>query len=141
MNRAGKLMEKMMIYFELILAGIIIIAVIGEGTLLVMRLFDYIVAGELNEKFQLFLSNALLYIIGLEVALMLIKRDSMLIIDIMIYAIARKMIIQNVAIWEILIGVVAIFILYFLRCYGVGCRFGPSTKAECIQQTAKGADE
>jgi uncharacterized membrane protein (DUF373 family) len=140
MNRVGKLMEKMMIYFELILAGIIIIAVIGEGTLLVMRLFDYIVAGELTEKFQLFLSNALLYIIGLEVALMLIKRDSMLIIDIMIYAIARKMIIQNVAIWEILIGVVAILILYYLRGYGGSCRFFPPMRVDCPQQTARGTD-
>lgn len=140
MKLAGKALEKLITYFEWVLAAIIIVAVMGEGTMLVMKLFDYFVAGELTEKFQLFLSNALLYIIGLEVALMLIKRDSMLIIDIMIYAIARKMIIQNVAIWEILIGVVAILILYYLRCYGVSCRFFPPVRNDCRQQSTKGIE-
>ncbi|MFC4768396.1 hypothetical protein [Effusibacillus consociatus] len=125
---------KAIMFFEWLLAGIIIVAVIGEGTMLVFKLVDYIVARELTEKFQVFLSNALLYIIGLEVALMLIKHDSMLIIDIMIYAVARKMIIQNVAIWEILIGVIAILILYYLKCYGVSCRFFPPLRKDREQK-------
>lgn len=110
--------------FEWILALIIIIAVMGEGTMLIKQLYTYISAQEITEKFQTFLSNALLYIIGLEVALMLIKRDPILIIDIMIYTVARKMIIQSVSIWEILVGVISIILLYFLKNYSLSPKKG-----------------
>jgi len=113
-------------FFEWLLAGIIIVAVIGEGTMLVHDLFNYIMEGKIMEKFQDFLAHALLYIIGLEVALMLIKHDMTLVMDIIIFAIARKMIILNVHMWEILVGILAIFILYYLKCYGLSCRFFPS---------------
>jgi Phosphate-starvation-inducible E family len=113
-------------FFEWLLAGIIIVAVIAEGTMLVHDLFSYIMEGEIMEKFQDFLAHALLYIIGLEVALMLIKHDMTLVIDIIIFAIARKMIILNVHMWEILVGILAIFILYYLKCYGLSCRFFPN---------------
>lgn len=113
-------------FFEWLLAGIIIVAVIGEGTMLVHDLFNYIMEGKIMEKFQDFLAHALLYIIGLEVALMLIKHDMTLVMDIIIFAIARKMIILNVHMWEILVGILAIFILYYLKCYGLSCRFFPN---------------
>jgi hypothetical protein len=113
-------------FFEWLLAGIIIVAVIAEGTMLVHDLFSYIMEGEIMEKFQDFLAHALLYIIGLEVALMLIKHDMTLVMDIIIFAIARKMIILNVHMWEILVGILAIFILYYLKCYGLSCRFFPN---------------
>lgn len=117
---------QMVKYFEWILAGIIIVAVVAEGTMLIHDLFNYIMEGKITEKFQDFLAQALLYIIGLEVALMLIKHDMTLVMDIIIFAIARKMIILNVHMWEVLIGILAILILYYLKCYGLSCRFFPS---------------
>ncbi|WP_134704341.1 phosphate-starvation-inducible PsiE family protein [Ammoniphilus sp. YIM 78166] len=117
---------QMVKYFEWLLAGIIIVAVVAEGTMLIHDLFNYITEGKITEKFQDFLAQALLYIIGLEVALMLIKHDMTLVMDIIIFAIARKMIILNVHMWEILVGILAILILYYLKCYGLSCRFFPS---------------
>ncbi|CCQ92356.1 membrane hypothetical protein [[Clostridium] ultunense Esp] len=119
MKLPTSILTQIITFFEWVLAIIIIMAVMAEGTMLIMELYTYISDWQIAEKFQTFLSNALLYIIGLEVALMLIKRDAILIIDIMIYAVARKIIIQNVSVWEILIGVVAIILLYFLKNYGV----------------------
>jgi hypothetical protein len=55
-----------------------------------------------------------------------IKHDMTLVMDIIIFAIARKMIILNVPMWEILVGILAIFILYYLKCYGLSCRFSPN---------------
>ncbi|MBE3594520.1 MAG: hypothetical protein IMX04_05720 [Candidatus Carbobacillus altaicus] len=118
MKRANHFLQFIIHWFEWLLAVIIIFAVFGEGAMMVSALYDYIRTWELTEKFHTFLSDALLYIIGLEIALLLLKRDLILIIDIMIYTIARKVIIQNVAIWEVLLAVLAIAILYLLKLYG-----------------------
>ncbi|MDY0323257.1 MAG: hypothetical protein RBR24_04475 [Candidatus Carbobacillus sp.] len=118
MKRANHFLSIIIHLFEWLLAIIIILAVLGEGAMMVSSLYDYIRTWELTEKFHTFLSDALLYIIGLEIALLLIKRDLILIIDIMIFTIARKVIIQNVAIWEILLAVLAIAVLYILKMYG-----------------------
>ncbi|MBE3562673.1 MAG: hypothetical protein IMX05_02925 [Hydrogenibacillus schlegelii] len=106
--------------FEWLLAVIIIIAVLGEGAMMVTALAHYILTWELSERFRSFLSDALLYLIGLEIALLLLKRDFVLIIDIMIFTIARKVIIQDVVMSETLIAVLAIMLLYGLKLYGAG---------------------
>ncbi|MBE3595904.1 MAG: hypothetical protein IMW86_02555 [Hydrogenibacillus sp.] len=118
MSRPSRYLIKAIGLLEWMLAAIIIVAVIGEGAMMISDLFTYILAWELSERFHSFLSDTLLYIIGLEIALLLIKRDFVLIIDIMIYTIARKVIIQNVHIWEMLIAVIAILLLYWLKLYG-----------------------
>ncbi|CAM3461837.1 hypothetical protein AB1399_01810 [Hydrogenibacillus schlegelii] len=106
--------------FEWLLAVIIIFAVLGEGAMMVTALANYILTWELSERFRSFLSDALLYLIGLEIALLLLKRDFVLIIDIMIFTIARKVIIQDVGMSETLIAVIAIMLLYGLKLYGAG---------------------
>ena len=85
------------------------------------------------EKFDLFLDGVLLYIIGLEVALMMIKRDPNLVIDILIFALCRKLIIQVSDTLDFLIGVLSILILYFIKCYGISCLIFPKKYFESMQ--------
>ncbi|UTW70278.1 hypothetical protein KHA80_06670 [Anaerobacillus sp. HL2] len=62
-----------------------------------------------------FLSGVLLYIICLEVALMLIRNPN-LIIEILVFMIARKMILSvKIEMIEIAIGILAIALLYGLK--------------------------
>lgn len=117
MLKVRSILTQAIYHFENILAVIIIIAVIGEGAVLVTEMYHDILNNEMATKFQTFLDHALLYIIGLEIALMLIKHDALLIIDIIIYTLARKIIIQNASIWEILIGVFAVLLLYGLKYF------------------------
>ncbi|WP_067840951.1 hypothetical protein [Amphibacillus sediminis] len=102
---------------EVFLATLIIIAVLISGIALVIsvvqqdtltHLLDY-------DNFQSLLSYLLMLIIGLELALMLIKHKPSNVIDVMIYAIARKMLIYSTATIEMLIGVIALGILFIIK--------------------------
>lgn len=102
---------------EIFLAMLIIIAVLISGVALVIsavqqgsltHLLDY-------DNFQSLLSYLLMLIIGLELALMLIKHKPSNVIDVMIYAIARKMLIYSTATIEMLVGVIALGILFIIK--------------------------
>ncbi|MBM7540259.1 phosphate-starvation-inducible PsiE family protein [Amphibacillus cookii] len=102
---------------EVFLAMLIIIAVLISGVALVIsvvqqgsltHLLDY-------DNFQSLLSYLLMLIIGLELALMLIKHKPSNVIDVMIYAIARKMLIYSTATIEMLVGVIALGILFIIK--------------------------
>lgn len=67
--------------------------------------------------FQNFVDQTLLYVIGLEFVMMIIKRDSRLVIEILIFAIARKMVITMDNGADFLLGTIAIFILFGARYF------------------------
>lgn len=62
-----------------------------------------------------------MYIIGLEVAMMFVKRKANIMVDILIFAIARKMIMDTAKGTDFLFGALAILILYIVKCYGISC--------------------
>lgn len=70
-----------------------------------------------GQSFQTLIDQSLLYIIGLEVAMMLIKRNPNIVLDILIFAIARKMIVQISGGMDFFLGTLAIFVLYIIRHY------------------------
>ena len=100
---------------EMILAGLLIISVLVVAVFLlipyirdsgqIMRLIDY-------NGFQQFLSFVLILIIALELAVMLITHDHNKVIEVMIYAIARKMLIYNTTAIELLLGVLTLVVLF-----------------------------
>lgn len=67
--------------------------------------------------FESFVDQALLYVIGLEFALMIIKRDPRLVIEVLIFAIARKMVLKMDNGADFLMGTIAIFLLFGARYY------------------------
>ena len=69
------------------------------------------------DNFQQLLSYLLLLIIALELAIMLIKHNPNNVIEVMIYAIARKMLIYNSSSMEMLIGVITLAILFIVKIY------------------------
>jgi hypothetical protein len=62
-----------------------------------------------------------MYIIGLEIAMTFVKREPNIMVDILIFAIARKMIIDTSKGIDFLFGALAILILYIVKCYGISC--------------------
>lgn len=115
-------MEWVIHLFEVILSLFLIVGVAAAGVMMVFRLQGVFNHGT-GQDFQLFLDDALLYIIGLEVAMMLIKRDPRLVIDILIFAISRKMIMTMQTGADFLFGSMAILILYLVKSFGIN---GPS---------------
>ncbi|PXW90985.1 hypothetical protein DES38_10619 [Streptohalobacillus salinus] len=116
-NKLTDRVSSVIMMIEIFLAALIILAVIGGAGALIIdtlqsstldKLLDY-------DYFQSLLSYLLMLIIGLELGLMLIKHDPRNVIDVMIYAIARKMLIYSTATFDMLIGVVALGILFLIK--------------------------
>ena len=104
---------------EIVLALLLIAGVVGAGAMMVASLYGMLSVTS-SHNFQQFLDQGLLYLIGLEVAMMLIKRDPHLVVDILIFAIARKMIMTMTSGTDFFFGALAILILYFEKWYGLG---------------------
>jgi uncharacterized membrane protein (DUF373 family) len=113
-------MEHVVQFFEIALSVFVFIGIIYEGIITGGQLLQFSPHGGV-QTFQTFLDNALMYIIGLEVAMMLIKREPNIVLDILIFAIARKMIVEMSSGIDFLLGALAIFVLYLVKCYGISC--------------------
>ncbi len=118
MKTTEKSVEQIIRIFEIALALILICGVAMEGATLVLNLRSIIIAG-MNPYFQTFLDRSLVSIIGLEFALMLIKREPRLVLDILIFAIARKMIMTMQSGVDFFLGSLAILLLYAVKSSGI----------------------
>lgn len=70
-----------------------------------------------SSGFQAFVDRVLLYVIGLEFAMMIIKRDPSLVIEVLIFATARKMVITMENGTDFLMATLAIFLLFSARFF------------------------
>ncbi|NLC11205.1 MAG: hypothetical protein GX767_03005 [Firmicutes bacterium] len=119
MNKTIKHVESIIILLEVILAAIIIIAVIvniGNSIKGVYQMYNY----NGNEPFLLFeelITNILLLIIGMELSLMLIKQSPSVVLDIMLFAVARKIILITKGPYEIAAGVIALAGIFAIKKY------------------------
>lgn len=106
-------------WFEVILAVLIMIAVLLSGKDLINIIYKVYVTEAINSYsiFQNFLSHLLLLVVGLELALMLIKHTPANVLEVMLYAIARKMLIYTNTTTDILIGVIALALIFIIDKY------------------------
>ena len=86
-EKVGKIIK----WIEVILAIMILIAVLLSGKDLISIIYNVYTTEALNSYgiFQKFLSHLLLLVVGLELALMLIKHTPANVVEVMLYAIAR----------------------------------------------------
>lgn len=97
--------------FEVLVAAIVIVAIL-------ITLLN--VPGDLRQlyldgQFNTFLINIFNIIIGIELLKMLCRHDLDSVVEVLLFAVAREMIIQHMPIHETLIGIVAIAILFLIR--------------------------
>ncbi|ENK0836775.1 hypothetical protein AB2Z22_000072 [Clostridium botulinum] len=69
------------------------------------------------DMFQKFLSHLLLLVIALELALMLVKHTPNSVVEVMLYAIARKMLVYASSALEIFLGVLSLAVIFFIKKY------------------------
>ncbi|MEA4915408.1 MAG: hypothetical protein VB061_12650 [Christensenella sp.] len=102
---------------EFIIAIFIILAILRgiAGIVLEMRDIKAILLKGID--FSQFLSNAFSLVIGIEFTRMLIKHSADAAIEVLLFAIARQLIIAHPATWEMLVGVVAIAGVFAIRKY------------------------
>ena len=116
-KRIGDRFSGIIMGIEIFLAALIIIAVIiGAISLIASTVQKGVVEQILDyDNFQNILSYLLILIIGLELSIMLIRHQPSNIVDVMIYATARKMLIYSTDMYEGLIGVISIGVLFIIK--------------------------
>ena len=103
----------------LILIGIIILSVKVLRDLYQMALS--ISNGFNNITIEYFLVTALELVIGIEFVKMLVKHTPSSVIEVLLFAIARKLIINNGSMIDALVGVVSILLLFAIKKYLIKC--------------------
>jgi len=100
--------------------AIIVIAVVIVGLIVLLQSVAHtrLQGGEgFPHMVETILSNILLLIIGIELAILLIRRTPESLVEVMFFVVARKMLIKSDSVYDLLVGVAAIAGLFAVRKY------------------------
>lgn len=117
LNKIKIRFKQLTVYMELLLAAFIAAAVIIG----MLDLFSYIVlifttnAIETYDVFQRFLGHALLLVVGVELVAMLILHTPGSVIEVLLYAVARNMLIGSHSTLDFVFGIAAIAAIFAIR--------------------------
>lgn len=104
-------------YTEIVLSAVMLLVII---TLIVPMIYNFVSIPLLDitpEQFTQFLGNALNLLIGVEFVKMLAKHTAENLLEVLMFAIARQMVVEHLNMTETLIGVIAIAIIFAVRKY------------------------
>jgi len=124
---------KMVSGIEMLLAVFILVSVLASGVQLIMHFRDMIYLESFEISYKLFeglLAHILLLVIGLELAMMLVNHTTSAVIEVMLYAVARKMLIYTHSTYEMLAGVIALAGIFVIRKYLYCSEIGKIT--DCV---------
>lgn len=113
-------------YVEVALAAVLIAAILLGIVGLVMSMglfhgdpFNY-------SDFSVFLSSAFTLVIGIEFVRMLIKHTPGAVVEVLLFAIARQLIVEHAGTWQTLVGVVSIAGVFAVRKFLFSSSFSPA---------------
>ncbi len=104
-------------YTEIVLSAVMLLVII---TLIIPMIYNFVSIPLLDitpEQFTQFLGNALTLLIGVEFVKMLAKHTAENLLEVLMFAIARQMVVEHLNMTETLIGVIAIAIIFGVRKY------------------------
>ena len=114
------LLSEFLHWFEVVLAAISV-AFVAIGVLyLLAELLHFreaIQESSLHTSYEELLSDILLLVVGIELALMLVRRTPDALIEVMFFVVARKMLIKADSFWDLFLGVAALAGLFAIRKY------------------------
>jgi phosphate starvation-inducible membrane PsiE len=122
---------------ELCIAGLVLIAILFSGWGVLCEAFSLAKDPTASENFTQFLSHALTLVIGVEFIKMLAKHTPGSAIEVLLFAIARQMVVDHTSPMENLITIAAIAGLFAIRKY----LFVPSFGAHMPGQPERSAFE
>lgn len=114
------LLGELLHWFEVALAGVSVAFVAIGVIYLIGQLFgfgDAVASSDLQTSFEKLLSDILLLVVGIELALMLVRRTPESLIEVMFFVVARKMLIKTDSFWDLILGVAALAGLFAIRKY------------------------
>ena len=104
-------------YTEIVLSAVMLLVII---TLIIPMIYNFVSIPLLDitpKQFTQFLGNALTLLIGVEFVKMLAKHTAENLLEVLMFAIARQMVVEHLNMTETLIGVVAIAVIFTVRKY------------------------
>jgi cell division protein FtsW (lipid II flippase) len=107
-------------WFEVALAAISVAFVAVGVIYLLGELLTFrgaIEESNLHTSYEELLSDILLLVVGVELALMLVRRTPDSLIEVMFFVVARKMLIKADSFWDLILGVAALAGLFAIRMY------------------------
>ena len=110
-TKAQNLVYNTAMLLELIVAGIVIVALLIMFLQVPGELKTLVFTGELNQ----FLKYMFDIIIGIELLKMLCRHDLDSVVEVLLFSVAREMIIEHMPIYFTLVGIIAISILFLIR--------------------------
>lgn len=116
-EKLSKSIFNTIIYLETLL-GIAVILGIILSAVDILRYYKIIVTAPPIETYgimQQFLGHILTLVIGLELVIMLVKHTPSSVIEVLLYAIARKMIIDSKTMMDIVLGIIALIGLFAIN--------------------------
>lgn len=119
LKKMEKFLTTFIVWVEIILAMFVILAVLISFKDILSLIYE-VYMSEPKISYQMLqgvLSHILLVVVGLELALMLITHSAANVLEVILYAIARKMLISSTNTMDILLGVVAITLIFAVDKY------------------------
>ena len=116
-NKLNELIYTISRYTEIALSAIMLVVII---VLIIPMIYNFISIPLLSIKasqFTEFLGNILTLIIGVEFVKMLAKHTAENLLEVLMFAIARQMIVEHLNLIDTLIGIISIAIIFFIRKY------------------------
>lgn len=104
-------------YIEIILSIIILLVIALAGIRLIHEVLNTSILSMDTEFFNSFLSQALSLVVGVEFVKMLCQHSALTVVEVLMFATARHMVVQHLTLTETLIGVISIAILFAIRKY------------------------
>lgn len=109
------IMQKMAFYVELVLSAFLLLVVIALSVRLIAQSVPQVWSQQIDVMY--YLESAMTLAIGIEFVKMLCTHTSETVIEILLFAISRQMIVENLSATETILGVGAIAGLFAVRKY------------------------
>lgn len=100
-------------YTEIVLSIVILIVIALAGVRLIYELTEIPIMD--IDFFTQFLANALSLVVGVEFVKMLCQHSAQTVVEVLMFATARQMVVEHMKTTQTLIGVIAIAILFAIR--------------------------
>lgn len=104
-------------YTEIVLSIIILVVIALAGIRLIMEVAGTAVPDMNTEFFTSFLSQALSLVVGVEFVKMLCQHSAQTVVEVLMFATARQMVVEHLGPNETLLSVISIAILFGIRKY------------------------
>lgn len=104
-------------YMEILLSIVILIVIALAGIRLIYNITEVSILNMDMDFFSEFLAHGLSLVVGVEFVKMLCLHSTQAVVEVLMFATARQMVVEHMAPTQTLIGVIAIAVLFAIRKY------------------------